>query len=172
MAKSDNFTATEETEQWVNTAPPCSTILLDISDLLHNFNSALCWMILVCLKWHSWDQCSSNITSCWPLSITCREAESFIHNHGHRCLWYSQKTQKYFMNLQQSVMHKLQFIPGALKSQKKLLTRSLPFLFAPERLFQEKQSLISVVKKTKCSGTKLLSHPPKKTFKILEINKN
>lgn len=41
------------------------------------------------------------------------------------------------MSLQQSVMHKLQFI---LKSQKKLLTRSPPFLFVPERIFQEKQS--------------------------------
>lgn len=94
----------------------------------------------------------------------------FIHNHGHECHRY--KTQKYFMNLQQSMMHKLQFILGALESQKKLLTRNLPFLFAPERLFEEKQSLISVVKKIKCSRENFLATPPKKSFKILETSKN
>lgn len=63
------------------------------------------------------------------------------------------------MNPQESVIHKLKTKLGALKSQRKLLTKSPPFLFAPGRLGEKqvKSYLSCEAEREQMFGTKLIT---------------
>lgn len=76
------------------------------------------------------------------------------------------------MKLQESVIHKLKTKLGALKSQRKLLTKSPPFLFAPGTLGEKQvKSYLNCETEREQMFRDKTYYTPQKNFKILEINK-